>query len=82
MDGPFTEAKEVIGGYWIWQVRSLEEAIEWAKRCPTDPGLGARQVLEIRPYAELEDFGDAYTPEVREREERLAAQLKTQNPTT
>lgn len=81
VDGPFTEAREVVGGYWIWQVRSLDEAIEWARRCPSDAGMGVRQVLEIRPYAEVEDFGDAYTPEVREREEQLAARLRSQQAT-
>ncbi len=78
VDGPFAEAKEVIGGYWIWQVGSLEEAVEWARRCPHDPDL--RAVLEIRPYAEMEDFGDAYTSEVREQEERLAAEIRAQHP--
>jgi hypothetical protein len=76
VDGPFVEAKEIIGGYWIWQVSSLEEAVEWAKQCPTDAGLGSRQVLEIRPYAEVEDFGEAYTPEIQEREQRIAAGIK------
>ena len=66
VDGPFTEAKEIIGGYWIWQVSSLEEAIEWAKQCPSDPD-GAAAILEIRPYARAEDFGEAYTPEIRTR---------------
>jgi len=77
VDGPFTEAKEIIGGYWIWQVNSLEEAVEWAKQCPTDPN-GVRQVLEIRPYAEEEDFGEGYTPEIKEREARLAEQIRAQ----
>ncbi len=76
VDGPFVEAKEIIGGYWIWQVSSLEEAVEWAKQCPTDAGLGSRQVLEIRPYAEVEDFGESYTPEIQEREQRIAAGIK------
>lgn len=75
VDGPFTEAKEIIGGYWIWQVNSLEEAIEWAKQCPTDPE-GRYGVLEIRPYGEDEDYGDALTPELREREARLAEELR------
>lgn len=78
VDGPFTEAKEVIAGYWIWQVKSLEEAVEWAKKCPSDPAFG-RQVLEVRQIAEAEDFGDAYTDEVREHEEKLAEQVKQQN---
>jgi hypothetical protein len=79
VDGPFVEAKEIIGGYWIWQVSSLEEAVEWAKQCPTDTGLGSRQVLEIRPYAEVEDFGEAYTPEIQEREERITAGIKARH---
>jgi len=79
VDGPFTEAKEIIGGYWIWQVGSLEEAVEWAKECPTDAGLGPRQILEIRPYAEVEDFGEAYTPEIQQREERIVAEVKARH---
>jgi hypothetical protein len=75
VDGPFTEAKEIIGGYWIWQVDSLEEAIEWARQCPIDPS-GAYGVLEIRPYADDEDFGEAITPELREREARMAEQVQ------
>ncbi len=69
-DGPFVEAKEVIGGFWIFQVKSKEEAIEWVKRCPT---VGSQQI-EIRKIAEAEDFGPALTPELREAEERLRAQ--------
>jgi len=75
VDGPFTEAKEIIGGYWIWQVNSMEEAVEWARQCPADPN-GSWQALEIRPYAEDEDFGEAYTPELREQEARLAEELR------
>ncbi|GAA0384949.1 YciI family protein [Microbispora corallina] len=56
VDGPFAESKELIAGYWIWEVRSLEEAVEWAKRCPYDPRYGADQVLEIRPFYEMADF--------------------------
>jgi len=56
VDGPFAESKEVIAGYWIWEVRSLEEAVEWAKRCPYDPRYGPDQVLEIRPFYEMADF--------------------------
>ncbi len=78
VDGPFTESKEVIAGYWIWQVKSLEEAIEWVKKCPNDPELGD-SVLEVRQIAEAEDFGDAYTDEVREHEEKLAEQIKQQH---
>ena len=78
VDGPFTEAKEIVGGYWIWEVSSLEEAVQWARRCPKDPHFGSTQVLEIRPYFETEDFGAEFTPELREREERLVAELQAQ----
>lgn len=71
VDGPFAETKELIAGYWLWQVKSMEEAIEWAKRCPNP--TGAESVLEIRPVFEAEDFGDEFTPELREQEERLRA---------
>jgi hypothetical protein len=70
-DGPFAEAKEVIGGFWILQVKSLEEAAEWARRCPLSEG----DMLEIRKVAEAEDFGEAFTPEQREKEERLRGKL-------
>jgi hypothetical protein len=69
VDGPFAETRELIAGYWLWQVRSLEEAIEWAKRCPNP--TGDRGEIEIRPVYELEDFGEAVTPELAERHERL-----------
>jgi len=72
VDGPFTEAKELIAGFWLWQVRSLDEAIEWAKRCPNP--TGDESELEIRQVFDAEDFGDALTPELREQEERLRAQ--------
>jgi len=78
VDGPFTEAKELIAGYWIWEVDSIEQAVEWAKRCPSDPDAGLRQILEIRPIATIEDFGDAYTPEVAEQEAKLAAEIRAQ----
>ena len=58
VDGPFTESKEVIAGYWIWEVSSLAEAVEWAKRCPFDPSYGDSQVLEIRPLFDLDDFAE------------------------
>jgi hypothetical protein len=80
VDGPFTESKELIGGYWIWQVNSLDEAIEWARRCPSDPSSGVESALEIRQIAEAEDFGDAYTPEQQERDARLAEQIRSQDP--
>jgi hypothetical protein len=73
VDGPFTEAKELIAGFWIWQVKSMEEAIEWVKRCP-NPQRTETEV-EIRPVFELEDFGAAVTPELREQEERQRARL-------
>ena len=78
VDGPFTESKEIVAGYWVWQVSSLEEAIEWVKRCPTDPAVGQRGVIEVRPFVEAADFGDAYTPELQEREARLAEQIEAQ----
>jgi len=73
IDGPFTETKELIAGFWLWQVRSMEEALEWAKRCP-NPHDGESE-LEIRPVFEPEDFGADFTPELREQEARLRAQI-------
>lgn len=73
IDGPFAETKELIAGYWIWQVRSMDEAIEWLKRCP-NPMPGESEV-EIRPVFESADFGENLTPEVREREDRLREQI-------
>jgi hypothetical protein len=70
VDGPFSETKELIAGYWVWKVTSMDEAVEWAKRCP-NPMPDEEGVLEIRPFVEAEDFGDAYTPEMRARDERL-----------
>jgi hypothetical protein len=70
-DGPFTETKELICGFWLWQVKSKEEAIEWLKRSPFDGGAE----IEIRQVFEAEDFGAEFTPELREQEERLRAQL-------
>lgn len=70
-DGPFTETKELVAGFWIFQVDSLDEAIEWVKRSP----LGGGAEVEIRQVFEAEDFGDAFTPELREQEERMRAQL-------
>src|SRR5690349_20500751 len=69
VDGPFTETKELVAGFWIWQVRSMEEAIEWAKRCPNPTGADGE--LEIRQIFEADDFGAEFTPELREQEERL-----------
>jgi hypothetical protein len=73
IDGPFTETKELIAGFWLWQVRSMEEAIEWVKRCP-NPFAGEAEI-EIRRVYEAEDFGPELTPELREREERLREQV-------
>jgi hypothetical protein len=78
IDGPFAETKELVAGYWIWNVKSLDEAIEWAKRCP-NPMPGEEGVLEIRPTYELEDFGDAVTDEHRAQEKRLTRQIKRQH---
>lgn len=76
VDGPFAETKELIAGYWLWQVKSLDEAIEWARRIPNPTGdVG---VVEIRPVAEAEDFGETLTPELREQEERLSQQIAKQ----
>ena len=69
IDGPFTETKELVAGFWIWQVRSMAEALEWAKRCP-NPHPGESEV-EIRPIFEPEDFGDVLTPELRKKDEQL-----------
>jgi hypothetical protein len=74
IDGPFAETKELLAGYWVWEVKSMEEAIEWVKRIPNPEGEEA--VVEIRRVAEAEDFGDEFTPELREREARLRAQTE------
>jgi hypothetical protein len=73
IDGPFAETKELIAGYWIWQVRSMDEAVEWLKRAP----FGGGTEIEIRPIFEPEDFGAQLTPELREQEARQRAQLET-----
>ena len=73
VDGPFAETKELVAGYWIWQVRSMEEAVEWVKRCP-NPMPGDSE-LEIRPFFEAADFGENFTPEAREQEERLRNEI-------
>lgn len=77
VDGPFTETKELVAGYWLWQVKSIEEAVEWARRCP-NPMPNQESELEIRPVFEAEDFGAELTPELRAQEERLRAQLEQQ----
>lgn len=74
VDGPFTESKELVAGYWLWQVRSLEEAVEWVKRCPNP--TGEESEIEIRPVFEADDFGDEFTPELRAKEEHLRAQAE------
>lgn len=73
IDGPFAETKELVAGFWIWQVKSREEAIEWVKRCP-NPHEGESEI-EIRQVFEADDFGPALTPELREAEERLRAKI-------
>lgn len=74
IDGPFAETKELVAGFWIWQCKSMQEAIEWVKRCP-NPMPGESEI-EIRRIYEAEDFGDAITPELRAQEERLRAQVE------
>ena len=74
IDGPFAETKELIAGFWLWQVKSMDEAIEWVKRCP-NPHPGVEAEIEIRPVFEAEDFGAEFTPELREQEARLRAQV-------
>jgi hypothetical protein len=74
-DGPFAEAKELIAGYWLWQVKSIEEAVEWARRCP-DPMPGEDAELEIRPVFEAADFGKEFTPDLRAQEERLRTEIE------
>lgn len=73
-DGPFAESKELIAGYWIWEVASIEEAIEWGRRIPFNHGEG----IEIRPFFEPEDFGEEYTPELQERDAELDAKIQQQ----
>ena len=75
IDGPFAETKELIAGYWLWQVTSKEEAIEWVKRCP-NPFPDTESDIEIRQVFEAEDFGEEFTPELREQEERVRAQAE------
>ncbi len=81
IDGPFPETKELVAGYWIWQCRSRDEAVEWVKRCP-DPMPGEESEIEIRPLFETEDFGDAVTPEVRAQEERMREQVARRSKAT
>ncbi len=76
VDGPFTETKELVAGFWLWQVKSMDEAIEWVKRCP-NPMEGESEI-EIRQVFEVDDFGDELTPELREQDARLRAQVESQ----
>jgi len=78
VDGPFAETKELIAGYWIWQVKSMDEALEWARRCP-DPMPGEETEMDIRPVFEADDFGEELTPELRAREEELRAELESKS---
>jgi hypothetical protein len=75
VDGPFAETKELIAGFWLWQVKNMDEALEWARRCP-DPMPGEEGILEIRPVFEADDFGKEFTPELRAQEERLRAEVE------
>ena len=74
IDGPFAETKELLAGFWMWQVRSMEEALEWVKRCPNP--MPEESEIEIRPVFEAEDFGAEFTPELREQEERIRAEAE------
>jgi hypothetical protein len=78
IDGPFAETKELIAGYWLWQVKSLDEAVEWLKRAPFDGGAE----VEVRPVFEAEDFGKELTPELRANEERLRTEIERQRSTS
>ena len=77
IDGPFAETKELIAGFWIWNVKSMDEAVSWARRCP-DPMPGEDAELEIRPVFEAEDFGAEFTPELRAQEDRLRTEIERQ----
>ena len=77
IDGPFAETKELIAGFWMWRVKSMDEAVEWLKRCPS-PTDATDGEIEIRQVFEMEDFGAEFTPELREQEERLRAQIENQ----
>ena len=76
IDGPFTETKELVAGFWLWQVRSMDEAIEWVRRCPNPHPEDCE--IEIRPVFEADDFGEALTPELRAQEDRLRSQVAAQ----
>ena len=74
IDGPFASTSELVAGFWIWEVRDMDEAVEWVKRCPNP--MPSASEIEIRPLFEIEDFGDAMTPELREQEERLRSEVE------
>jgi hypothetical protein len=74
VDGPFAETKELIAGYWLWQVKSIDEAVEWVKRCPNP--MMSDSDIEIRPFFEADDFGAEFTPELREQEDKLRAEIE------
>jgi hypothetical protein len=76
VDGPFTETKELIAGFWLWQVKSMDEAVEWVKRCPNP--MMSESMIEIRQVFEAEEFGEAMTPELRAQEDRMRAELENQ----
>jgi hypothetical protein len=76
IDGPFAETKELLAGYWIWQVKSLDEAVEWAKRIPAPDEGDEEAIVEIRPVFEADDFGDEFTPELREREAAVRSRVE------
>jgi hypothetical protein len=76
IDGPFAETKELLAGFWVWQVSSLEEAIEWVKRMPASDDPADAELVEIRPVFEAEDFGEEFTPELREREDAMRKQVE------
>ncbi|QNN23176.1 YciI family protein [Planctomycetales bacterium ZRK34] len=77
VDGPFTETKELVAGYWLWECESLEEAIDWVKKCPNP--TGDQSVIEIRPMYVMDDFGEAVSPKVREMEDHLCKQIESQD---
>jgi hypothetical protein len=76
VDGPFAETKELVAGFWLWQVKDIDEAVEWARRCPNP--TGAEGQLEIRPIGEMEDMGESFTPELRQQEEELRRRIEEQ----
>lgn len=81
VDGPFPSTSELVAGYWIWEVKSMDEAVEWARRCPP-PMPGEVSELEIRPFLEAADFGEAFTPELREAEQRMRAEVERKHGRT